>query len=157
MGLSSRRKVLFMDTCHSGELDIAEVEMVKSTAKRSGKVAFRSGGGIVQYKENAFGLDNTLELSKLLFGDLRNGSGATVISAAGGTEFALEGLGSQNGLFTSSLMEGIRTRRADLNRDRQYTVSELRTYITDRVVNLSRGLQVPTSREENQKFDFRIY
>ncbi len=54
-------------------------------------------------------------------------------------------------------MEGIRTRRADLNRDRKFTVSEIRTYIADRVVNLSRGQQVPTSREENIKNDFRIY
>jgi len=157
VNLSSRNKLLFMDTCHSGELDVDEVEAVAKTAKRSGKVAFRSGGDIIQYKENAFGLENTLELSKTLFGDLRNGSGATVISAAGGTEFALEGLDSSNGLFTSSLMEGIKTRRADLNRDRKYTVSEIRKYITDRVVNLSRGQQVPTSREENLKNDFRIY
>ena len=64
---------------------------------------------------------------------------------------------SQNGFFTSSSMEGITTRRADLNRDRKYTVSELRKYITDRVVNLSRGQQIPTSREENLKYDFRIY
>ncbi len=157
VNLSCRNKLLFMDTCHSGELDTDEVEEVKTNAKRSGKVAFRSGGGIIQYKEDAFGLGNTLELSKTLFGDLKKGTGATVISAAGGTEFALEGIDSQNGLFTYSLMEGIKTRRADLNRDRKYTVSEIRTYIADRVVNLSRGQQVPTSREENLKYDFRIY
>lgn len=157
MHSKSRNKLLFMDTCVSGELDTEEVATTQKAAKRSGKVAFRSAGGIVQYKENPFGLKNTLELSKSLFGDLKKGSGATVISAAGGTEYALEGLDSQNGLFTSSLMEGIKTRRADLNRDRKYTVSELRTYIADRVVNLSRGQQVPTSREENLKNDFRIF
>jgi len=152
-----RNKLLFMDTCHSGELDKDEVVGVKEAAKMSGQVAFRSGGGIIQYKEDAFGLENTLELSKNLFGDLRKGTGATIIAAAGGTEFALEGLGSSNGLFTSSMMEGVKTRRADLNRDRMYTVSEFRQYISDRVVNLSRGQQVPTSREENLKNDFRIY
>ncbi len=157
MNLPCRNKLLFMDTCHSGELDADEVETVKSSVKKSGRVAFRSAGGIIQYKENAFGLENTLELSKNLFGDLRNGTGATVIAAAGGTEFALEGLNSENGLFTSSMIEGIRTRRADLNRDRMYTVSEFRKYISERVVHLSGGKQVPTSREENLKHDFRIY
>ncbi len=157
VNLRCRNRLLFMDTCYSGEIDVDEVEAVASTAKRSGKVAFRSGGDIIQYKENAFGLENILELSKTLFGDLRNGTGTTIISAAGGTEFALEGVDSQNGLFTSSLMEGITSRRADLNRDRKFTVSELRKYITDRVVNLSRGQQVPTSRAENLKYDFRIY
>jgi hypothetical protein len=98
-----------------------------------------------------------MELSKTLFGDLREGTGATVISAAGGTEFALEGLNSPNGLFTACFLEGINTRRADLDRNRYYTVSEFRKYISERVVNLSDGKQVPTSREENIKNDFRIY
>ena len=157
MNLKCRNKLLFMDTCHSGELDTDEVETVKTNVQKSGQVAFRSAGEIIQYKENAFGLENTLELSKNLFADLRNGTGATVIAAAGGTEFALEGMNSENGLFTFSLIEGIRTRRADLNRDRKYTVSEFRKYISERVVHLSGGQQVPTSREENLKNDFRIY
>ncbi len=157
MNLKCRNKLLFMDTCHSGELDSDEVEAVKSSVGKSNRVAFRSGGGIIQYKENAFGLENSLELSKNLFADLREGTGATVIAAAGGTEYALEGLNSENGLFTASLIAGIKTRRADINRDRKYTVSELRKYISANVVDLSRGQQVPTSREENLKHDFRIY
>ncbi len=157
MNSKCRNKLLFMDTCHAGELDISELETVRTSVKKSGRVGFRSAGDIVQYKENAFGLNNTLELSKSLFGDLKKGTGATVISAAGGVEYAREGINSQNGLFTSSLLEGLRTRRADLNRDRKYTVSEFRKYISMRVVKLSNGQQVPTSREENLKHDFRIY
>ena len=156
-GLTSRNKLLFMDTCYSGELDKDEAETVKAEATQRGSVAFRSAGDIVQYKENSFGLANSLELSKSLFGDLRKGTGATVIAAAGGTEFAREGLNSDNGLFTSCFLEGIRTRRADINRDRKYTVSEFRAYISDRVIDLSDGKQVPTSREENILNDFRIF
>ena len=37
----------------------------------TGAVAFRSAGKLVQLKENSFGLENTLELSKTLFGDLK--------------------------------------------------------------------------------------
>ena len=117
----------------------------------------RSAGSIVKLKPNSFGLQNTLELSKTLFGDLRKGTGATVISAAGGTEFAAEGVNSANGLFTASLIEGIKTRRADLNRDRSYTVSELRQYVSEAVISKSDGHQVPTSREENMKNDFRLF
>jgi WD40 repeat protein len=157
MNNKCRNKLLLMDTCHAGELDTNEVETVKKSVKKSGRVGFRSAGDIVQYKENAFGLGNTLELSKSLFSDLKRGTGATVISAAGGVEYAREGINSQNGLFTSCLLEGLRTRRADLNRDRTYSVSEFRKYISKRVVTLSKGQQVPTSREENIKHDFRIY
>ena len=156
-GIKCRKKLIFMDTCHSGELDKDDVEKTKAEVVKSNSVVFRSAGEVVQYKENAFGLKNTLELSKSLFGDLRKGTGATVISAAGGAEFALEGVNSANGLFTSCLLEGINTRRADLDRDRKYTVSELRTYISDRVSEKSNGKQVPTSREENVKNDFPIY
>lgn len=156
-GIDCRNKILMMDTCHSGELDQEDVEVAEEEVKSVGSVSFRSTGAIVKLKENSFGLKNTLELSKALFGDLKKGTGATVISAAGGTEFAAEGINSANGLFTASFLEGLRTRRADRNRDRSYTVSEIRSYISEQVINKSGGSQVPTSREENIKNDFRVY
>lgn len=156
-GISCRNKVLFMDTCHSGELDKDDVADTQKEVVKRGSVAFRSTGSVVQLKESSFGLENTLELSKTLFGDLKKGTGATIISAAGGTEFAQEGLNSSNGLFTACLIEGITSRRADMNRNRSYSVSELQRYISEQVVLLSGGSQVPTSREENTKNDFRVY
>lgn len=156
-GISCRNKLLLMDTCHSGELDEDDVVTVKASAKKSGAVSFRSAGDIVKLKENSFGLQNTLELSKSLFGDLKKGTGATVISAAGGTEFAAEGINSENGLFTASFIQGISTRRADRDRDRSYTISEMRAYVSEQVIKKSKGSQVPTSREENVKNDFRLF
>lgn len=156
-GIECRNKILLMDTCHSGELDDEDVQTVSASAKKSGAVSFRSAGNIIKLKENSFGLQNTLELSKSLFSDMRKGTGATVISAAGGTEFAAEGINSSNGLFTASFIEGITTRRADTDRDRTYTISEMRAWVGDQVTRKSKGNQVPTSREENVKNDFRIY
>jgi WD40 repeat protein len=156
-GLACRNKLLFMDTCHAGELDKKDAIHAEQQTKIPGSVSFRSTGEIVEMKEDAFGLKNTLELSKSLFGDLRKGTGSTVISAAGAAEYAIEGLYSPNGLFTACFLEGIKTRRADLDRDRQYTVSEFRSYVSERVIDQSKGMQVPTSREENIKNDFRIY
>lgn len=156
-GISCRNKLLMMDTCHSGELDTDEVEKANEQVKSTGSVAFRSTGALIKLKENSFGLKNTLELSKTLFGDMKKGTGANVISAAGGTEFAAEGVNSANGLFTSCLIQGLTTRRADLNRDRNYTISEIRQYVSEQVILLSNGNQVPTSREENIKNDFRVY
>ncbi|MFT7162544.1 MAG: WD40 repeat protein, partial [Bacteroidia bacterium] len=156
-GINCRNKVLMMDTCHSGELDDDDVEEATAQTKSMGSVSFRSAGALVKLKENSFGLENTLELSKALFGDMRKGTGATVISAAGGTEFAAEGVNSANGLFTASFIEGIKTRYADWNRDRSYTVSEMRNFVSKQVIKKSNGNQVPTSREENIKNDFRLY
>lgn len=156
-GIPCRNKLLMMDTCHSGELDTDEVEKANQQVKSPGAVAFRSGGDLIQLKENSFGLKNTLELSKSLFGDMKKGTGANVISAAGGTEFAAEGVNSSNGLFTSCLIQGLSSRRADLNRDRSYTISEIREYVGEQVIQLSNGNQVPTSREENIKNNFRVY
>ena len=155
--IKCRNKIVMMDTCHSGELDNEDVEEANKEVSSAGAVAFRSTGKLIKLKENSFGLENTLELSKALFGDMKKGTGATIVSAAGGTEFAAEGVNSENGLFTSSLIQGITTRRADLNRDRSYTVSELREYISEQVIRVSDGKQVPTSREENVKNDFRVY
>ncbi|MEQ6119399.1 caspase family protein [Reichenbachiella sp. MALMAid0571] len=156
-GINCRNKVLMMDTCHSGELDDDDVEEATAQTKAVGSVAFRSAGALVKLKENSFGLENTLELSKALFGDMKKGTGATVISAAGGTEFAAEGVNSANGLFTASFIEGIKTRYADWNRDASYTVSEMRNFVSEQVIKKSNGNQVPTSREENVKNDFRLY
>ncbi|WP_436514744.1 caspase family protein [Ekhidna sp. To15] len=156
-GIPCRNKLLMMDTCHAGELDQDDVEEAEQSISAVGSVSFRSTGSLVKLKANSFGLGNTLELSKTLFSDMRKGTGATVISAAGGTEFAAEGLNSENGLFTSCLIKGFTTRRADLNRDRDYRVSEIRQYVGEQVILLSNGKQVPTSREENIKNDFKIY
>lgn len=156
-GISCRNKLIMMDTCHAGELDEDDVEEAEKSVKAVGSVSFRSTGSLVKLKQNSFGLSNTLELSKALFSDMRKGTGATVISAAGGTEFAAEGVNSSNGLFTSCLIKGFATRRADINRDRDYRISEIRQYVGEQVILLSNGKQVPTSREENIQNDFIIY
>ena len=54
---------------------------------------------------------------KELFADLRRGTGATVTSSAGGAEYALESSQWNNGVFTYSIIEGIETKKADLNKE----------------------------------------
>jgi hypothetical protein len=60
-------------------------------------------------------------------------------------------------LFTYCCIEGLKTKKADLNQDKKITVSELRRYVNNRVQELSNGKQNPSSRVENVKNDFVIY
>lgn len=153
-GIKPLKKVLFIDACHSGEIDKEEVEFAQAKNTEEGDVRFRAVGKKVQSK---LGAQNTLELTKSLFTDLRKGTGATVISSAGGMEFAMESGDWKNGLFTYALLNGIKSRDADLNKDGEIWLSELQEYVGEKVTLMSNGLQRPTSRIENQMMDFRIW
>jgi hypothetical protein len=94
---------------------------------------------------------------KELFADLRRGSGATVISSAGGAEYAIEGAEWNNGVFTFCLINGLREMKADLNKDGAVSLSEIEEYLQVKVPELTQGKQKPTSRAENLSSDFRVW
>lgn len=153
-GIQPLKKTLILDACHSGEIDKEEMELAVAENTAEGDVQFRAVGASVK---NKLGAQNTLELTKSLFTDLRKGTGATVISSAGGMEFAMESGEWKNGLFTYVLLNGIQSGKADLNGDQEIWLSELQIYLSNEVVRLSKGKQQPTSRIENQMVDFRIW
>lgn len=155
-GLKALKKLLILDTCHSGELDKDDVEKTDQIQSEEGLIAFRSAGAGIRNKEG-FGFKNITELTNQLFADLRQGSGATVISSSGGVELSMESKNWQNGLFTFCLLEGLTSHNADLNKDRKIMVSELQKYIKYRTSVISQGKQVPTARSENISLDFRIW
>lgn len=153
-GISPLKKVMLIDACHSGEVDKDELELASVVTKESGSVKFRKVGNGVQPK---LGSDNSFELVKSLFTDLRKGTGTTVISSAGGLEFAMESGSWKNGLFTYCLMNGIKSKTADLNKDGNIMLSELQEYLQNEVSKLSGGNQQPTSRFENLQGDFKVW
>lgn len=153
-GIRPLSKTLIIDACHSGEIDKEEMELAVAENTEKGNVQFRAVNRMVKSK---LGGQNTMELTKSLFTDLRKGTGATVISSAGGMEFAMESGEWQNGLFTYVLLNGIKSGEADLNGDQEIWLSELQQYVGAEVARMSNGLQQPTSRIENQTIDFRIW
>ncbi|CAG5082467.1 caspase family protein [Parvicella tangerina] len=149
----SRHKCLFLDACHSGEIDKTEVELaqVESTTE-DGDIKFRSFNGGTNIAEQ-----NSFQLSKNLFADMIPNHGVTIVSSAGGSEFALEGDSWKNGVFTYSFLSGLSNKAADFNADGKVMLSEITKYVLNNVVKLTNGAQNPTSRIENIYNDIEIY
>lgn len=154
-GIAPLRKVLFLDACHSGEVDKEEVAKMSSAPVTSGEITFRTAGVGIQKKN--LGLKTTSELMSELFTDLRKGTGATIISSSGGAEFAIESDRWKNGLFTYCMLNGLTTQMADSDKDGKVMLSELQAYLRVEVSKLSNGAQQPTSRLENVTMDFRVW
>lgn len=157
-GIPSRNKVLMIDACHSGEIDKEEVELVakSETIKSNGTIKFRDFGS-TEVKQKNLGLQNSYELSRQLFTDLRKGSGTTVLSAAGGVQLAQESSEWKNGAFTYCLLSGLKDMKADLNNDKKVMLSELQKYLFSEVSKITGGAQQPTSRIENLEIDWQIW
>jgi len=160
-GIPARRKLMMMDTCHSGEVDEDAIRTPPplpgaGTGARADDVKMASDFRTFSYAGAIQSPDRSHEVLAQLFADLRRGSGAAVISSASGAEFALESAQWQNGVFTFSVLQGLTSGSADLDRDGTIRVSELREYVVGEVHRLTRGVQTPTSRRENLEFDFPV-
>ncbi len=143
------RKLMFIDACFSGEVDTEEIKT--DGKKKGGKDSTRAGSLTL------FTQSTALEMSKAIFSDLRQNSGATVISSAGGTEAAYEDEKWNNGLFTYCLINGLKNLKADSNNDKKITLSELQKYVAEEVNRLSDGKQTPTFRVENTVLDYELW
>lgn len=155
--IPARKRLMFIDACHSGEVDKTEVELekVEATEDQNEDVTVRakSGNYIVKPKT---GLNNSFAYMQALFSDVSQGTGATIISAAGGMEYALESDEWGNGVFTYSIIEGL-SKKSDLDGNDYVKISELQTYVTYMVHKLTNGKQIPTARHVNRLNDFLIY
>jgi hypothetical protein len=149
----SRKKIMFLDACHSGEIDKDEViKNYIADEDEDGELTFRRAGRTIRNIDEV----NSFELSRALFADMRISNGSTVVSSSGGAEYAIEGAQWNNGVFTYCLLKGCKKREADINGDRKITIGELQTYVQSEVNRLTSGKQTPTSRVENLSYDFII-
>jgi uncharacterized caspase-like protein len=170
-GIPALQKVLLLDTCFSGEIEkdqaviVAQAEAVSSgTVKMRSFKAARGVTVVADTSEPNSGITNAPRLSNDMvkfqqdwFADLRRGTGAAVISSSSGNEYSLEGEQWKNGVFTYALLNGLKNRGADTNKDQTVTVSELQGYVIDQVRKLTEGGQNPTVRRENLEYDFAVY
>jgi hypothetical protein len=146
------RKLMFIDACFSGEVDEEDIEFTPVEENKETKKDSTRSINVVSFTEST-----ALEMSKVVFSDLRQNSGATIISSAGGTEAAFEGEKWNNGLFTHCLLDGMTNLKADENRDKKITLSELQKFVAEEVNRLSEGKQTPTYRMENTILDYELW
>ena len=170
-GIPALQKLLLLDTCFSGEIEKDQAVVVaKAETGGAGTVkmrAFKAARGVTvvaDASEANSGTPTAPRLSNEMvkfqqdwFADLRRGTGAAVISSSSGNEYSLEGEQWKNGVFTYALLNGLKNRGADTNKDQTITVSELQAYVIDQVRKLTEGGQNPTVRRENLEYDFVVY
>lgn len=157
-GIPARNKLMLIDTCHSGEVDKEQIEIINDkTAFLKNIVVTRDFRGvkISQKSLSETGID--YKLLNGLFADTGSGTGTVVISSSSGVEFAFESDKFKNGVFTYSLLEALKTRTGDLNRDGTISVSELKDYVSENVASLTDNKQTPTFRKENSEVDFILF
>lgn len=163
--IKAYKKILIMDTCHSGELDKEDIEKGPEPEVNDGDIEFRAAGVAVREKQGV-GFENSLDVAADIFSDTRKGSGAIVISSAGGAEYAMESSEWKNGLFTYAFLKGFKKEKeiyrqyyynADYNIDGVVEVSEIRKYVYILVKDLSGKKQRPSSREDNIEQDYVIF
>ncbi len=144
--IPARKKLLLIDACHSGEIDKDEL-IASNEASIEGE---KDGNNKVKIKLGKVGLTNSFLLMQDLFVNVQKGSGATIISAAGGDQSALEGGGIQNGYFTYSILQYLQSNES-------ISINDLRAYVFKEVPILSKGKQKPTSRLENLTIDWKLW
>jgi hypothetical protein len=151
--IPARKKLMLIDACHSGEVDKEEYQQVKiNQATLTANHVVSKGGEIAESAEGSqkLGLKNSFELMQNLFVNVGKSTGATIISAAAGTEFALENGNLKNGVFTYCIMEA-------MDKYPTMKVSELKKTVGARVQELTNGMQKPTSRNEAIAVDWNVW
>jgi len=147
--IPARKKLLLIDACHSGEVDkeegIAMQRMADSLGLTKGIIIDDS---TIQTQQ--LGLKNSFELMQSLFVNVGKSTGATIISAAAGNQFALERGDLKNGVFTYSLLEA-------MDKNKTIKISELKKIVGERVEQLTNGMQKPTSRNEMIAVDWSLW
>jgi hypothetical protein len=153
----SLKRLILLDTCHSGMIGEKEEALMASAD-------FKLPDGVRSIKQRGMIVSKAGELTSgakqrfieemfLLPGTHR---GVNIIGASGGAEYALESGQWNNGVFTASVIEGLRDKKADWDKDEDVSVSELRDYLGQRIPELTGNAQKPSVVAFERDQDFNL-
>ena len=123
----SGKSVLFLDTCHSGNV---------------------MGGAT---KKGVTDKDTTRVVNELISAE----NGGVVLASSTGREYSLEKAEWGNGAFTKALIEGL-SGKADSTKSKRITHKMLSFYVSERVKELTEGRQHPVSPDTQGVPDFPL-
>lgn len=87
---------------------------------------------------------------------MNSGTGSIIMTATTGSGYSYEQKSWGHGAFTKALLEGIDQSKADYDKDQSVTIKEIDLYITNRVKELTKGKQKPTTITPQSIPDFAI-
>jgi WD40 repeat protein len=149
-GIKPRKKLMLIDACHSGEVDKEEIAKIEAAKTKLDSLGTNTKSNIKITSTKKVGMTNSFELMQNLFVNVSRGTGATIISAAGGMQYAQERGDLKNGVFTYSIIDAF-------NNNHSLSVAELKNIVSEAVLKLTNGLQKPTSRNETNTYDWLIW
>jgi len=146
--IPARNKVIFLDACHSGEINQYGGGLSKALNKQ--KIEILNPGEMEPF-------DVVLDL----FTDLYQGNGTDIVVAARGQEAAKECDSIGHGVFTYAVMNGLTNLTADEDADSVLTIGELQNYVTKNVslfadICQPNLIQRASTRKENEYNDWPI-
>jgi len=153
----SLKRLILLDTCHSGMIGEKEEALMASADFKlpDGVRSIKQRGMIVSKAEELTSGANQRFIEELFMlpGTHR---GVNIIGASGGAEYALESGQWNNGVFTASVIEGLRDKKADWDKDEDVSVSELRDYLGQRIPELTGNAQKPSVVAFERDQDFNL-
>ncbi|MFZ4769901.1 MAG: caspase family protein, partial [Ferruginibacter sp.] len=149
-GIPARKKLILIDACHSGEVDKEEMKQMQEVDNTNASTGAKGTRPLLVNKIQQPGSKNSFELMQELFSNLSSNTGATIIAAAAGTQFALEKNSLQNGVFSYAILEMMQAQSG-------ISISQLNEQISKRVTELTHGQQVPSARKENITDDWMLW
>lgn len=156
--IPATRRLLILDSCHSG--DIYEREQRETVENDT--VSGKRGGKRMKFRQEH--VTQVGDIMELLFENTASGAGITVISASSGTDVAYESKELSNGALTASIIDCITATIGngwggfDENDNKPVSLSDDITYrIMRGVIAETKAKQIPNLREVNRLSDIRLW
>ena len=148
-------RAILIDSCHAGDFD--EDRVSREVATLDGGLSVRGTRGLTAARGGVDGeASSAYRTMRAVFADLNTRSGAHVIAASGGLEYSVEGPSWNNGVFTYSVLEALKSGEGDLDGDGLVEIRELGARVSKSVSILTGFRQVPSSRSANISNNFVV-
>jgi WD40 repeat protein len=151
------RKLLIMDTCHSGEVMNERTPLPLPVAENENRTDRNQRGADPVYTEEEEENERVSDLIALFFQNISSSEGITVLAASTGSDVAYESKELSNGAFTTAFIEGMENKFKtlglfiDQEKLRPVELTDEFIYgINKQVISSTKGKQIPNVREMNE-------